>query len=58
MVTDYNDIVERVLIDEESLKLKIKQLAKTINSYYKDKDELILVGILKGSVMFLSLIHI
>ncbi|WP_297789934.1 hypoxanthine phosphoribosyltransferase [uncultured Anaerococcus sp.] len=54
MVTDYNDIVERVLIDEESLKLKIKQLAKTINSYYKDKDELILVGILKGSVMFMA----
>lgn len=54
MVTDYNDIVERVLIDEESLKLKIKQLAKTINNYYKDKDELILVGILKGSVMFMA----
>lgn len=54
MVTDYNDIVERVLIDEESLKLKIKQLAKTINNYYKDRDELILVGILKGSVMFMA----
>ena len=43
-----------MLIDEESLKLKIKQLAKTINDYYKDKDEVILVGILKGSVMFMS----
>lgn len=43
-----------MLIDEESLKLKIKQLAKTINDYYKDKDEVILVGILKGSVMFMA----
>lgn len=54
MITDYNEIIDRVLIDEESLQLKIKQLAKTINEYYKDKDELILVGILKGSVMFMA----
>lgn len=54
MITDYSEIIDRVLIDEESLKLKIKQLAKTINDYYKDKDEVILVGILKGSVMFMS----
>ena len=54
MITDYSEIIDRVLIDEESLKLKIKQLAKTINDYYKDKDEVILVGILKGSVMFMA----
>lgn len=54
MKTDYSDIIERVLIDEESLKLKIEQLAKTINSYYENKDTLVLVGILKGSVMFMA----
>ena len=54
MITDYSEIIDRVLIDEDSLKLKIKQLAKTINDYYKDKDEVILVGILKGSVMFMA----
>lgn len=49
-----DDIIEKVLIDEESLNLKIKQLAKTLNEYYADKDELILVCILKGSVMFMA----
>ena len=54
MITDYSDIIERVLIDEDSLHKKIKQLAQTINTYYADKETLILVGILKGSVMFMS----
>ena len=54
MITDYSDIIERVLIDEDSLHKKIKQLAQTINTYYADKGTLILVGILKGSVMFMS----
>ena len=49
-----DEIIEKVLIDEESLSLKIKQLAKTLNEYYADKDELILVCILKGSVMFMA----
>lgn len=48
------DIIEKVLIDEESLSLKIRQMAKTLNEYYADKDELILICILKGSVMFMS----
>ena len=49
-----DDIIEKVLIDEESLNIKIRQMAKTLNEYYADKDELILVCILKGSVMFMS----
>ena len=54
MIIKQDDIIEKVLIDEESLNLKIKQLAKTINEHYADKDELILVCILKGSVMFMA----
>ena len=54
MITEYNEIIDRVLIDEESLRLKIKQLGKSINNYYKDKSTLVLVGILKGSVMFMA----
>lgn len=49
-----DDVIEKVLIDEESLTLKIKQLAKTLNKHYADKDELILICILKGSVMFMA----
>ena len=54
MKIDKDNLIEKVLIDEESLNLKIKQLAKTLNDYYADKDELILVCILKGSVMFMA----
>lgn len=49
-----DEIIEKILIDEESLSLKIKQLAKTLNEHYADKDELILICILKGSVMFMA----
>src|SRR5574344_1426670 len=49
-----DEIIEKSLIDEESLSLKIKQLAKTLNEHYADKDELILICILKGSVMFMA----
>ena len=54
MKIDRENLIEKVLIDEESLNLKIRQLAKTLNEHYADKDELILVCILKGSVMFMA----
>ncbi len=54
MINDTNELIEKVLIDEESLNKRIRKLASTINDYYKDKDTVILVGILKGSVMFMS----
>ncbi|WP_297281382.1 hypoxanthine phosphoribosyltransferase [uncultured Anaerococcus sp.] len=54
MISDTNKFIEKVLIDENSLDLKIKKLATYINDYYKDEDSLIMVGILKGSVIFMS----
>lgn len=53
-MNDINDAVEKVLIDEESLNIRIKKLASYINQHYKDEDDLILVAILKGSVMFMA----
>lgn len=47
-----NDI-ERVLFSEEEVMIKVKEIAKQITRDYKDK-ELILVGILKGSVPFMA----
>ena len=47
-----NDILD-VLITEEELKEKIKELGKIITEDYKDKD-IMLVGVLKGCVLFLS----
>ena len=55
MISDTNSMIDKVLIDEDSLNIRIKQLAKTINEYYTDsKGPLIMVGILKGSVMFMA----
>src|SRR3712207_4330783 len=47
-----NDI-ERVLFSEEELREKVKKMGKEISKDYKGKD-VILVGILKGSVPFMA----
>jgi hypoxanthine phosphoribosyltransferase len=47
-----NDIKE-VLLDENILMGKIKELGGQISKDYKERD-LMLVGVLKGSVMFMS----
>lgn len=54
MKTDLEEIIDQVLIDEESLNKRIKKLANQVNEYYEDKNELVLVGILKGSIMFMA----
>ena len=46
-------IIKEVLVSEEDIKAKVKELGVTITEDYKDKD-LIVVGILKGAVVFMS----
>lgn len=48
----YNAIKE-VLVTEEEIQLKVKELGERITSDYKGKN-LMLVGILKGAAIFLS----
>lgn len=48
-----NNDIERVLISEEDIEKKVIEIAKSISDEYKGKD-VILIGILKGSVMFIS----
>lgn len=45
--------VEKVLISEEELKAKVEELGAAITRDYRGK-QLLLVGILKGSMMFMS----
>lgn len=45
--------IKEVLFTEEQIKKRVKELAQSINEDYKGKD-LILIGILKGSVVFMS----
>ena len=43
--------IKEVLFDEETLNKKVKEIAAEISSDYKGRD-LVVVGILKGSVLF------
>lgn len=47
------DIIKEVLLTEEEIDAKIKELGKQITKDYKGKN-LMLVGILKGAVMFMA----
>ena len=46
-------LIEEVLISEEEVKAKVKELAKRISEDYANKD-LVLVALLKGSVVYLA----
>ena len=42
----------KILIDEKTLVMRIKELADDINKFYGTDDELTIVCVLKGAVMF------
>lgn len=51
----YGDDVEAVLVSEEQLKARIQEMADDISKRYRDEEEdLILVGVLKGAVFFIT----
>ena len=50
---DLGSDLEKVLVDEESLRAKVIELAARIDVDYADKD-LLLVGVLKGAVMLMA----
>ena len=45
--------ITNVLVTEEQIKSRVSELAKQIDSHYTGKD-LLLVGVLKGAVMFMA----
>lgn len=45
--------VERVIVTEEELQAKVRELAARIDSDYRDRD-LLMVGVLKGAVMAMA----
>lgn len=54
-MTDWNDDVDRVLVSEEEIKEIVKRLAAEIDRDYKgDEKNPVLVGVLKGSVTFMT----
>ncbi|ADL53456.1 hypoxanthine phosphoribosyltransferase [Clostridium cellulovorans] len=48
-----NDCIEEIIIDEIMVRNKVKELGERITKDYEGKD-LFLIGILKGSIMFMS----
>ncbi|GAP14203.1 hypoxanthine phosphoribosyltransferase [Longilinea arvoryzae] len=54
MVQDYHEFLAEVLISEEQLQHRIHELGEEISNDYKDEDQLLLVCILRGGVMFLT----
>ncbi len=51
---DYHDFLSEILISENQLNSRIKELGEQISKDYHDSDHLILVCILRGGVMFLT----
>ncbi|MBZ4666371.1 hypoxanthine phosphoribosyltransferase [Mahella sp.] len=47
------EILERVLLDEEQIKKRIRELGRDITEDYKNKD-LLMIGVLKGAIVFFS----
>lgn len=43
-----------VLISEESIRARVEELARRISADYGDREELFLVGVLRGSFVFLA----
>ncbi|MCK4258547.1 MAG: hypoxanthine phosphoribosyltransferase [Halanaerobiales bacterium] len=47
--------VEKILVTEEEIQVRIQELGKEINNFYQDKtEELIMVCVLRGAVIFLA----
>jgi hypoxanthine phosphoribosyltransferase len=49
----YDGDIDTVLVTEDQISAKVGELAKQISADYADRD-LLLVGVLKGAVMFMS----
>ncbi len=54
MVQDYHEFLAEVLISEEQLQHRIRELGEEISNDYKDEEQLLMVCILRGGVMFLT----
>lgn len=51
---ELSDDVAEVLIDEDRLQQRIRDLARAIDEDYSDNEELLLICVLKGAFMFLA----
>jgi hypoxanthine phosphoribosyltransferase len=52
--TWYAADIDRVIVTEEQIRAKTEELAKQIGADYADAESLLLVGVLKGALMFMA----
>jgi hypoxanthine phosphoribosyltransferase len=50
----YEDDIDRVVVTEEQIRAKTEELAKQVAADYAMVDRVLLVGVLKGAVMFMA----
>ncbi|MCH7231364.1 hypoxanthine phosphoribosyltransferase [Glycomyces sp. L485] len=50
----YAEEIERTIITEDELRAKVAELADQVSRDFADTDELLLVGVFKGAVMFMA----
>jgi len=48
------NLIERILLDEETIAARVRELAAQISTDYADAEDLVLVGVLKGAFIFLA----
>ncbi len=53
-MSNINPDLERVLLTQEEISLRVAELAQQISEDYRQNDNLYLVGILKGAFIFLA----
>lgn len=54
MPRDIYEDIDRTLISTKELQARVEELAQQIMADYAEKDDLLLLGVLKGSVMFMT----
>ena len=46
--------IDKVIITEDAIKERVKALGETITRDYQDSEKLLLLGLLRGSVVFIT----
>ena len=54
MVRNLNDDIQEVMISAETLQQRIGEMAAEISADYGDAESFLMIGVLKGSVLFMS----
>ena len=49
-----NENIAKVLLSEEEIQKRVKELGRQIHDDYKDKDKIVMIGLLKGAIYFFT----